>query len=56
MCESTSEVSLVWALKAVQESAQKALQESAKEEGKKDSAEGGDGCCEPFCTPITCGP
>ena len=56
MCESKSEVSLVGALKVVQESAHKALQKSEKEEGKKDSAKTSDGCREPFCTPITCGP
>ena len=32
------------------------LQKQEKEKGKKDSAKSGDGCCEPLCSPITCGP
>lgn len=48
MCERKPEVSTDGELKV--------LQKSEKEEGKTDSAKSSDGCCEPLCTPITCGP
>ena len=34
----------------------KVLQQKQEEEAKKASAKSGDDCCEPLCSPITCGP
>ncbi len=46
MCEVKPEVKLEEEFKVRQQ----------KEEAKKASAKSGDDCCEPLCSPITCGP
>ena len=48
MCGSKSEVEV--------EEERKVLQQKHKEEAKKASAKSSDDCCEPLCSPITCGP
>ncbi len=48
MCGAKSEVKVEEDLKV--------LQKQQKEEAKKASAKSGDDCCEPLCSPITCGP
>ncbi len=48
MCEIKPEVKL--------EDELKVLQQKQKEEAKKASAKTGVDCCEPLCSPITCGP
>lgn len=55
MCEVRPEVEGEEELKVLQKQ-DKVPQKQVKEEGKKDSAKSGGGCCEPFCNPITCGP
>ncbi len=56
MCEVKSEVKVEEKLKVLQSHERQLLQKQDKEEVKKDSANSGDGCCEPLCSPITCGP
>ena len=56
MCEVKSEVEVKEEFKVLQRHELKVLEKREKKEGKKDSAESGDDCCEPFCSPITCGP
>ncbi len=56
MCEAKSEFEGEEELKVLQKQELRVLQKQPKEEGKKDPAENSDGCCEPLCSPITCGP
>ncbi len=49
MCEVNPDVKLEEALKLRR-------QKQKEEEAKKASAKSGDDCCEPLCSPITCGP
>lgn len=59
MCEVTSVESEVKGdeeLRVLQTDELRVLQKQKREAGKKDSAESGGDCCEPFCSPITCGP
>lgn len=54
--EAKSEVKAEEELKVLQSQEVKVLQKQEKEKGKKDSVNISDGCCEPLCNPITCGP
>ena len=56
MCEVTSEVEVEGELRVIQNHELKVLQMQARDAGKKESAESGGDCCEPLCSPITCGP
>ena len=59
MCEVTavkSEVKGDEELTVIQKHEIRVLQKHEREAGNKGSAESGDDCCEPFCSPITCGP
>ena len=59
MCEVKSvksEVKGEEELRGLQTHELRVLQEQERDAEKKGSAESGDGCCEPLCSPITCGP
>ena len=56
MGEVRSEVEAEEDFRVLQKHELEALRKREKKEGKKGSAESGDGCCEPLCSPITCGP
>ena len=57
MCQVKSEVEAEEELKVLQKHELRVLQkQQIMEEGKKGSAESGGDCCEPFCSPIICGP
>ena len=56
MCEVMPTVREQEEIKVLQKHELKVLQKQEKGEGKKDSAKSSDGCCEPLCSPITCGP
>ena len=40
--------------KVLQKQELKVVQIQEKEQGKKDSVDNSNGCCEPVCSPITC--
>ena len=56
MCEAKSEFEGEEELKVLRKQELRVLQKQQKDEGQKDPAESSDGCCEPLCSPITCGP
>ncbi len=56
MCEVKSEVEVEEEPRVFQKHEFRVLQKREREAGKKGSAESGGDCCEPFCSPITCGP
>ena len=56
MCEVKSEVEGEGELKVLQKHELRVLQKDEREAGKKGSAESSGDCCEPLCSPITCGP
>ncbi len=56
MCEVMPTVREQEEIKVLQKHELKVLQKQEKGEGMMDSAKSSDGCCEPLCSPITCGP